>query len=173
MRLDIYEKKTIVKTYEADTYDLEFGILEDVADVVKIDDIETGSDAEILKMAAKAVIGMATGLLVDAVKHGIVHLPGKACLASVGQMAAVVQAHAQHSITGIQQGEINGHVGLAAAVGLHVHVVVGVENLFPLLAAEILSLCDVLILKGSLHVLDKLGDVAFAFSFANGEPTLN
>lgn len=80
MRLDIYDKKTIVKTYEADTYDLEFGILEDVADVVKIDDIETGSDAEILKMAAKAVIGsmdtvkyllkdIFDGLTDDEIKH--------------------------------------------------------------------------------------------------------
>lgn len=80
MRLDIYDKKKIVKTYEADTYDLEFGILEDVADVVKIDDIETGSDAEILKMAAKAVIGsmdtvkyllkdIFDGLTDDEIKH--------------------------------------------------------------------------------------------------------
>lgn len=56
MILNIYEKKKIVKTYETDTYDLMFGVLEDVADAINLDDLKTGSNAEILKMAANTVI---------------------------------------------------------------------------------------------------------------------
>lgn len=56
MKLPIYQKKEIVKTYEADTYDLMFGVLEDVADAIKLDELKTGSDAEIIKMAGKLVL---------------------------------------------------------------------------------------------------------------------
>lgn len=56
MKLNIYEKKQIVKTYEADTYDLMFGVLEDVADAIKIDDLKTGTDAEIIRMAGNLVL---------------------------------------------------------------------------------------------------------------------
>lgn len=54
MKLNIYKKKEIVKTYEADTYDLMFGVLEDVADAIKIDELNLDSDADILK----ALIGV-------------------------------------------------------------------------------------------------------------------
>ena len=55
MKLNIYDKKQIIKTYEADTYDLMFGTLEDIAEVVKIDELKTGSDVEIIKLAANTV----------------------------------------------------------------------------------------------------------------------
>lgn len=50
MKLNIYEKKKVIKTYEAEAYDLMFGVLEDVAKAAKIDDLKTGSDVEIIKM---------------------------------------------------------------------------------------------------------------------------
>lgn len=56
MKLDIYDKRRVVKTYEADTYDLMFGVLEDVADAIKLDELKTGSDAEIIRMAGKLVL---------------------------------------------------------------------------------------------------------------------
>lgn len=56
MKLDIYENKKIVKTYEASEYDLMFGTLEDVAEAVKIDELQTGSDVEIIKLVGKAVM---------------------------------------------------------------------------------------------------------------------
>lgn len=56
MKLNIYDKKKIVKTYEADTYDLMFGTVEDVADAVKIDEMTTGSDAEIIQLVGKLVL---------------------------------------------------------------------------------------------------------------------
>ena len=55
MKLNIYEKKKVVKTYTADSYDLMLGTLEDVANAVKLDDMKTGSNAEILGMAMNLV----------------------------------------------------------------------------------------------------------------------
>lgn len=57
MKLNIYDKKEIVKTYEVETYDLMFGTVEDVADAINLDQLETGSDAEIIKLVGKLVIG--------------------------------------------------------------------------------------------------------------------
>lgn len=60
MKLNIYGKvdgkKAVVKTYEVGTYDLMFGTCEDVANVVDLDQLKTGTDAEIVKMVGSAVI---------------------------------------------------------------------------------------------------------------------
>ena len=56
MELKIYKKREIVKTYTADTYDLLFGVLEDVAEAVKLDEMKTGTDAEIIKIVANLVL---------------------------------------------------------------------------------------------------------------------
>lgn len=56
MKLNVYEKKKIIKTYETDKYDLMFGTLEDVADAMKLDQLETGSNSEIIKMATNLVV---------------------------------------------------------------------------------------------------------------------
>lgn len=55
MKLSIYENKEVVKTYEADTYDLMFGTLEDVAEAVKLDELKTGSDVELIRMVGNLV----------------------------------------------------------------------------------------------------------------------
>lgn len=61
MKLNIYEKKKIVKTYETDVYDLMFGTVEDIAAAVKLDELKTGSDVEIIKLVGNLVItGMDT-----------------------------------------------------------------------------------------------------------------
>ena len=56
MRLNVYEKRRVVKTYEADSYDLPFGVIEDVADVINLDQLETGSNAELIKIAGGVVL---------------------------------------------------------------------------------------------------------------------
>ena len=56
MKLNIYDKKEIVKTYETDEYDLMFGVVEDVAEAVKLDDLKTGSNAEIIKLVGNLVL---------------------------------------------------------------------------------------------------------------------
>ena len=56
MKLNIYNGKNIVKTYEVDTYDLLFGVVEDLSGAVKLDDMENGSDAEYVKMVANLAL---------------------------------------------------------------------------------------------------------------------
>lgn len=56
MKLNIYSKKKTVKTYEADTYDLMFGTVEDVANAINLDALKTGEDVEIIKMAGNLVL---------------------------------------------------------------------------------------------------------------------
>ena len=56
MKINVYEKRKIVKTYEVDAYDLPFGILEDVADTMDIDSLKTGSDVEIITLVGKMII---------------------------------------------------------------------------------------------------------------------
>lgn len=68
MKLNIYEKKRVVKTYEASTYDLMFGTMEDVADAVKLDDLKTGTNVEIIKMVGNLVLNSmdtVRGLMLD------------------------------------------------------------------------------------------------------------
>lgn len=56
MKLNIYNKKQIVKTYETNTYDLMFGTIEDVANAVDLDSLKTGDDVELIKMVGKLVL---------------------------------------------------------------------------------------------------------------------
>lgn len=68
MKLNIYEKKKIVKTYETNTYDLMFGTVEDVANAIDIDSLKTGSDKEIISLVVKLVttsMGTLKYLLLD------------------------------------------------------------------------------------------------------------
>lgn len=55
LKLNIYEKKNIIKTYTAETYDLMFGTVEDLLDVIDIDNIQAGDKAELLKAIAKVL----------------------------------------------------------------------------------------------------------------------
>lgn len=56
LKLNIYEKKKIIKTYTAETYDLMFGTVEDLIDLINLDALETGSDAEIIKLVGNVVM---------------------------------------------------------------------------------------------------------------------
>lgn len=55
MKLNIYEKKQVVKTYEANSYDLMFGTVEDVANAINLDELKSGTDAEIMTMVIKLI----------------------------------------------------------------------------------------------------------------------
>ena len=55
MKLTIYERKQPVKTYTAETYDLLFGTVEDIADAMNIDNLKTGADVEIIQMAVSLI----------------------------------------------------------------------------------------------------------------------
>ena len=44
MKLNIYEKKKVVKTYTEETYRIEWGVMCDVAEALNLDDMKDGSD---------------------------------------------------------------------------------------------------------------------------------
>lgn len=56
LKLNIYEKKQVVKTFTAETYDLLFGTVEDLIDLIDLDKLKTGSDVELLKIAMDVVM---------------------------------------------------------------------------------------------------------------------
>ena len=67
MKLNIYEKKRIIKTYETDEYELMFGTVEDLIDAAKLDTIESGSDSEIV-VAATNLVTNSMGTVKDLLK---------------------------------------------------------------------------------------------------------
>ena len=67
MKLNIYDHKTVVKTYETDTYDIMFGTVEDIINAARLDTIENGSDAEIV-VAATNLVTTSMGTVKDLLK---------------------------------------------------------------------------------------------------------
>ncbi len=68
LKINIYNKKEITKTYTNDTYDLMFGTVEDFMDLINVDELKTGSDQEIIMLVGKAVpkgMGTIKALLKD------------------------------------------------------------------------------------------------------------
>lgn len=55
LKLNVYEGRTIIKTYTAETLDCEFGIIEDILDALNTDDIKSGSKKEIGFMVIKCM----------------------------------------------------------------------------------------------------------------------
>lgn len=55
MKLPIYEKRNVVKTYETENYDLQFGTVEDVMTLFNVDKLKTGSDIELIKIVGEAL----------------------------------------------------------------------------------------------------------------------
>ena len=53
LKLNIYEKRKIIKTYTAETYDLMLGTVEDLLNVIDIDNIQIDNKTELLKAIAK------------------------------------------------------------------------------------------------------------------------
>lgn len=90
MKLNIYKGDEIVKTYEKDSYRLRFGVVEDVAQAVNLDELKEGTEAEILRMVAKLVItslDTIKGLMKD-VFPGLTDEEIRNC--SVDEMAMVI-----------------------------------------------------------------------------------
>ena len=90
MKLNIYNGDEIVKTYEKDSYRLRFGVVEDVARAVNLDELKEGTEAEILRMIAKLVItslDTIKGLMMD-IFPGLTNEEIRDC--SVDEMAMVI-----------------------------------------------------------------------------------
>lgn len=68
LKINIYNKREIAKTYTNDTYDLMFGTVEDFMDLIKVDELKTGNDQEIVMLVGKALpkgMGTIKALLKD------------------------------------------------------------------------------------------------------------
>ena len=82
-------------------------------------------------------------VIVDAVLHRVIQLAGGRHLGTVGQVATVGQAHAQDGVTGVQQGQVDGRVGLGTGMGLHIGVV-GAEQLLGAVDGQLFHYVDML-----------------------------
>lgn len=57
MKLNIYNKKEIVKTYTAETYDLMFGTVEDLLDLLDLDNVDISNNDSLIKVATRFLTG--------------------------------------------------------------------------------------------------------------------
>lgn len=104
MKLNIYKKGKIDTTYTADTYDLMFGTLEDIADAIDFDALQTGSDVEIIKMVGKVFLKSRetiTDLMKD-IFDGLTDAELKH--AKVTEMARVIVEVVQYTIAQLSKG---------------------------------------------------------------------
>ncbi len=56
LKLNIYKKKEVIKTYKTETYDLMFGTVEDLIDLIDLDKLDKGTDAEIIKLVGNMLM---------------------------------------------------------------------------------------------------------------------
>lgn len=56
LKLNIYDKKKVIKTYTAETYDLMFGTVEDLLEIIDLNKLESGSDIELIKVVGNLVL---------------------------------------------------------------------------------------------------------------------
>ena len=55
LKLPVYNKREIIKTYTNNTYNLMYGTVEDILQIVDIDKLQTPTDKEISMLVIKAV----------------------------------------------------------------------------------------------------------------------
>lgn len=56
LRLNIYQNKTVEKTYTCETYDIMFGTVEDIISVIDLDAISSGDNAELVAVVCQVVL---------------------------------------------------------------------------------------------------------------------
>lgn len=76
LKLHIYEGRKIIKTYEAESIDLSFGVIEDVLNAFDFEGMTSGSNAEIAKAIIKCkdqlkpfLMDIFDGLTAEEVRH--------------------------------------------------------------------------------------------------------
>lgn len=57
LKLNIYNKREIVKTYTAETYDLMFGTVEDLIALIDFENLNLNDDSSLVNLAMKIVAG--------------------------------------------------------------------------------------------------------------------
>src|SRR5208282_92543 len=106
----------------------------DFTHALKVDDARIGAGAD-GDHAGAVFLGHFLQLIVidgfvlapDTVMDDLKETAGEVGLVAVGKVAAVREVHGQHLVAGLENGEIDGHVGLAAGVGLDIGVL-GAED---------------------------------------------
>src|SRR5207248_2437570 len=76
-----------------------------------------------------------------AVRDEVVKLSAEVDRRAVGEMAALVELHPHELVAGVEEGEVDGHVGGGPRVGLHVRVL-RAEQLLAARARELLDVVD-------------------------------
>ena len=120
----------------------------DLSDLLKVDGTGvsgcTGHDqlgAHLLDLLFQlGVVDHAIGI--DAVGNKVVVLAGHVHGGAMGQMTALGQIHAHDGIAQIQQGEVDGQIGLCTGMGLDVGVL-GTEQLAGALDGDVLHLIHI------------------------------
>lgn len=104
MTLNIYNKGNAEKTYVQDTYNLLFGTLEDVAEAVNLDSLQTGDNNELIKAASSLVMNSMDTVkeLMKDIFPGITDEELRRC--SVAEMAAVIIDVVKYTVEQIGKG---------------------------------------------------------------------
>lgn len=74
LKLNIYDKKTVVKTYTANTLSLEYGLVEDLLDVVDFEKMDDNTELgkmilKILPLIKPFLLNIFEGLSEDEIRH--------------------------------------------------------------------------------------------------------
>jgi hypothetical protein len=77
-------------------------------------------------MSIRSVVG------IEPVGHEVVLLAREVDLGAVGEVPALVEAHAEHRVAAVEQRQVDAHVGLGARVRLDVGVLGAEQGLGPL-----------------------------------------
>ena len=120
----------------------------DLAHSGEVDDarVGAGADGDHLGLLAEGdggefLVVDQTGILADAVLAEVVEFAGEVGGIAVGEVAAVAEVHAEQFVAGLEDGGVDGGVGLSAGVGLDVGVV-GAEEQLGAINGELLDLVD-------------------------------
>lgn len=57
LKLNIYNKKEVIKTYTAETYELTFGTVEDIINLIDLDNLNLDDNTQLIKAAGKICMG--------------------------------------------------------------------------------------------------------------------
>ena len=56
LKLNVYDRRNIVKTYTAETYDIMFGTVEDLIDTLNLEGLDASDNVELIKVATNVVM---------------------------------------------------------------------------------------------------------------------
>ena len=109
-------------------HEVSAALVGDLTEALKIDDTGISGGAAddqlglVLHSQTLHLVVVNVTLLIDAVADDVEEMAGEVDRAAVGQVTTVGQLHAHHGIAGLAQGQLHGHVGLGAGMGLNVGV---------------------------------------------------